>query len=779
MIPAWNLAKGRSGLASIDAMNQIHMELLTRLNRSKKSLEPTRFFSSRTGQVVLLLGWAAVVVSWATLAIPKGHAQQPAPADVSNRQATTLSIEFPLDSVRETKLLAALESLAAKASGAERPIVILEFKSASPAGHDAEGLVGRGTPFERALSIARWLSGSKGTRFQSVAYLPQSIGGHAVLVALACEEIAIASDAEMGQASIDEASVDATIRQAYLEVAAKRGSVPAAAVLSMVDPSESLVRIDKVGGQSEFVTAPELAKRERKGEEWNETQLVPNNQLARFLGQELRTWRWVAHTAGTREQLSNALRLSRPITEQPMFDGPRVAMRTQVRGHITTRVVDRLIRAIETGLSDKKTNLVLIELNSPGGRLKESLRLAQYISDIPSTQAEVVCYISGRALGDAALIALASDSIMMHPDAILGGPGEASITESQCLENKAALEAIARSSGRSIGEVLGCVCPSFAIYEYTSFDGRTQLNTPEWLDDDPIAPQWTKGGEFSFASGLGYAAASELRLASDNPVSLAAVGSKFGLESLPDEIRTNASEEFVDWLASQVWLSFLLFGVGITALSAEMSSPGIGFPGFLAAVCFGLFFWLRMLDGTVEWLEVLLIGGGVVCLGLEFFLLPGFGVFGVGGLVMLGLGLLLAGQTFVWPTNDYQRGRMVQGFGQIGLITLILIGLAILFRKQIANSPMVRWFRLQPPAHDKEKHEMELIHEELRAYVGRQGLTSSRCSPGGRAFVGETIFNVMSEEGWLDEDTPIEVVGVHENFLLVRRRQSSTAAKRG
>jgi len=268
-------------------------------------------------------------------------------------------------------------------------------------------------------------------------------------------------------------------------------------------------------------------------------------------------------------------------------------------------------------------------------------------------------------------------------------------------------------------------------------------------------------------------------LASDHPVSLAAVGSKFGLESLPDEIRTNASEEFVDWLASQVWLSFLLFGVGITALSAEMSSPGIGFPGFLAAVCFGLFFWLRMLDGTVEWLEVLLIGGGVVCLGLEFFLLPGFGVFGVGGLVMLGLGLLLAGQTFVWPTNDYQRGRMVQGFGQIGLITLILIGLAILFRKQIANSPMVRWFRLQPPAHDKEKHEMELIHEELRAYVGRQGLTSSRCSPSGRAFVGEKIFNVMSEEGWLDEDTPIEVVGVHENFLLVRRRQSSTPLRPG
>ncbi|MBU6172242.1 MAG: ATP-dependent Clp protease proteolytic subunit, partial [Planctomycetes bacterium] len=611
------------------------------------------------------------------------YAQQVEVPGASMRQATSLSIEFPLDAVRETKLLASLESLAARASGVERPIVILEFKPGSQLGHDGGGLVGRGTPFERALSIARWLTGPKGARFQSVAYLPQSIGGHAVLIALACEEIAIASDAEIGQASVDEATVDTTIRQAYLDIAAKRGSVPAAAVLSMVDPAESLVRIDKVGGQSEFVTVPELAKRERKGEEWNETQLVPNNQLARFLGQELRTWRWVAHTAGNREQLSNALRLNRPITEQPMFDGPRVAMRTQVRGHITTRLADRLIRAIESGLADKKINLVLIELNSPGGKLSESLRIAQYISDIPSTQAEVVCYVSGRALGDAALIALASDNIMMHPDAILGGPGEASITESQCLENRAALEAIARSSGRSIGEVLGCICPSFTIYEYTSFDGRTQLNTPEWLEDDPMAPQWTKGGEFSFANGLSYGVASELKLVSDNPLTMAAVGSKFGLESLPDEIRTNASEEFVDWLASQVWLSFLLFAVGITALSAEMSSPGIGFPGFLAAVCFGLFFWLRMLDGTVEWLEVLLIGGGIVCLALEFFLLPGFGVFGVGGLVMLGLGLLLAGQTFVWPTNDYQRGRMVQGFGQIGLITLSLIGLAILFRKQL------------------------------------------------------------------------------------------------
>ncbi len=49
----------------------------------------------------------------------------------------------------------------------------------------------------------------------------------------------------------------------------------------------------------------------------------------------------------------------------PTFDGPRVAMRTHLRGIVTPRLVNRVIRAIDEGLKDEKLNLIVIELDSP------------------------------------------------------------------------------------------------------------------------------------------------------------------------------------------------------------------------------------------------------------------------------------------------------------------------------------------------------------------------------------------------------------------------------
>ena len=215
----------------------------------------------------------------------------------------------------------------------------------------------------------------------------------------------------------------------------------------------------------------------------------------------------------------------------------------------------------------------------------------------------------------------------------------------------------------------------------------------------------------------------------------------------------------------------LLFVVGIISLSAELSTPGIGIAGILSAVCFLLFFWIHLFQGTVEWLEILLILAGVVCLAAELFILPGFGVFGVTGLILLATGLLLAGQTFVIPTNEYQWQRTSQGIGQLGLIVMSFFAAAVIFRKQLANLPMVRWFALQPPKTDKDLVEMEHAIEELRAFIGWYGTTISRCNPSGKASIGDRIFSVVSQGSWIDEDTEVEVVNLQENTLIVKPRQ--------
>lgn len=719
-----------------------------------------------------------MAVWWGIFIAGSASAQAPAgePKVDQSKTAIVIDVKLPFNAAAESSVTRQLESVASRATGLDRPIVVLNFQRTSESLNQAESLLGQGTSFEKALSISRWLTGPKGSRLRTIAYFNESMVGHSVLIALACEEIAMAADAEFGRAAIDEQAADDTIKQAYVDVAKRRGSFPAAAVLSMLDPTETLFKLELENKQTEYRTIKQLETDGRPEGAWNEEQLVPNNQLLFVDGHTLRRWQWVAHTAMDLEQLGQVLRLNSPLVPMPTFDGPRVAMRTHLRGIVTPRLVNRVIRAIDEGLKDEKLNLIVIELDSPGGNLDESLRFAQYLADISPTRAEVVAYLPQSLLGDASLVALACDVIYMHPNAKIGGPGEATINQAIVQEKKFAFDALSKSTGRPVGLLLGCVSPDIPIHEYSSIDGRVILSNPDWLPDDPLAPKWTKGVQVSFEQGLDYSRASELNIATDSMITIDEVASKFGIESLPKEKETSSGEMVVDWLASQTWLAFLLFTIGIGALFAELNTPGLGVGGAIAAVCFGLFFWMQFLNGTVEWLEILLIVGGIIFVLVELFLVPGFGVFGFLGVAMLGVGLLLTGQTFVLPSNAYQRQRVVEGTGQLGIAVISLVGLAFVFRKQIANSPFVRWMSLEPPKDHQDTIVMEEAQQEALSYVGKWGTTITRCNPAGRAMIDNKLVNVTAENGWIDEGSEVEVSDCSGSVLVIRLRQEDQGA---
>ena len=692
------------------------------------------------------------------------------PAEVL-KQARLIRVPVPTTVEAESRVISALESMTARQQGNDRPMAILEFVAAED-NRNGDGnmtAIGQGTSFERALAIARFLSGPKGARIRTLAYIPESIRGHAVLIALGCEEIAMSPAAEIGQAGIDEPSVEVTVMQAYLDIASRRGVFPPAAVRSMLDPSEGLVRFQLNDGSFVYKTSAELQNALRPGNVELETSLVAFNQMANFSGHELRSWRWITHTVPTREQLAPILKLEMDAREKPIFDLPRRAMRTHIRGIIGHRQVNRVIRAIDDSINNEQANLILIDLDSPGGNFEESLRLAFYLSNIPPDQAEVVVYISGHALADASLIAMAADTISMGERAVLGGFGEASIAPADVESRKESLMKFSSSAGRMNGDIAGCLCPDVAVHEYRSADGRRSRQVVGWQEEDGgKLPLWVQGPAESYSDGLSVEKAMALGIAADRSPTLESVGRSFGVNALPVEKQTSRVEQIVEWVASQRWLTFLLFMVGIICLSTELSTPGVGVPGAIALVCFLLFFWINMFQGTVEWLEILLIGGGVLSLAIEIFLLPGFGIFGVVGLGMLALGLVLAGQTFVIPTNAYQREQLIHGFGQLGFGVLFLFGTAIAFRKQLANLPMVRWFALQPPSQDRVESQDQQMQEDRHALLGRRGTTITRCNPYGKAIVLDRMVEVTSGNQWIDEGVEVEVIGVHENHFVIK-----------
>src|SRR5262249_9849356 len=116
-----------------------------------------------------------------------------------------------------------------------------------------------------------------------------------------------------------------------------------------------------------------------------------------------------------------------------------------------------------------------------------------------------------------------------------------------------------------------------------------------------------------------------------------------------------AGSDWLDDLANFLrnpWTSLALVAVGIMCLILEMKLPGAALPGIIAAICFILFFWSHsQLNGQITWLAVLLFFLGLVLLALEIFVLPGFGVCGVSGVLLIvgSLALVAYGH---WPRSN-------------------------------------------------------------------------------------------------------------------------------
>jgi membrane-bound ClpP family serine protease len=233
--------------------------------------------------------------------------------------------------------------------------------------------------------------------------------------------------------------------------------------------------------------------------------------------------------------------------------------------------------------------------------------------------------------------------------------------------------------------------------------------------------------------------------------------------------RPNWVLTFVEWLADPRIASLLLF-IGGFALLFELSTPGATAPGFIAVVCFLLFFWAKFLHGTADWLEILLFLGGLACLAVEVFALPGFGIFGFGGGLMIIASIVLASQTFVLPTNAYQLRQfpvsllmMVAGMAG-GIVSVIVI------RRFLPDTPYFKRMLLAPPrADEREALSRREALVTLEHLANKRGLTVTPLVPAGKVQFGDELIDCISNGELIAKGTPVVVEEVAGSRVVVRK----------
>jgi membrane-bound serine protease (ClpP class) len=260
-----------------------------------------------------------------------------------------------------------------------------------------------------------------------VAYLPQSVQGQAVLAVLACDEIVMAPEAELGPATIDaNASDKPAVVADYHAIVTRRKKFLEDVAVKLADPAQELLKVETDKGGAQYVTREHLEILKKSETLVGQpTVLFPSGEPARFSGTDARRQGFVEHLANNRTDLVRMLDLSEAIRAEIQVTGSYRAKRVDIKGPIKAGMAGGAQRMIEAAIRDNDVNFVCLWIESAGGNPMESMELARYLATDPKLRrVQTVAYIPNEARADAALIALACNEIAMHPRAVLGGEGD-------------------------------------------------------------------------------------------------------------------------------------------------------------------------------------------------------------------------------------------------------------------------------------------------------------------------------------------------------------------
>jgi len=751
--------------------------------------------SGRTGSWLLLgicmatliVGLPVGLVAAASGCPVQANQAEPADGQSRSRQAWLVRIQLPIghQTVQQTKLV--LGNLAQRAPVVirpdERPVVILEFAT-------DRGQNGSGSQLADCMELAQLLSGEEMNRLQTVAWIPSPRGGvpaslpgqatalppglygHAVLVAICADSVALDRGMVIGRADLDLPRRDPLAIDIYRNLAGQRLTVPAPVALSMIDPNESLFSVKTSDGEL-LAGGERMEELETAGKVIESTTLAEAGRTASYDGAGLQRLAPGSRSAAGLAGLAARLRvdLSR-IESETGSDRKLIGLRQELNGYIDSQTAEWVIRAIDSRTrKEGSANLLILSINSPGGDVEACLKLARYISGFDSDQVRTAAWIGDQARGPAALIALACDHLLVSSKAELGGAWKPGISEEALAALEPELFRMGEEELRDPALLRAMLDPDAEINRCRNrLTGQVRWLSPDERSAMNDADDWQILGPAPVANGLSASDAERDGIVRAMVESVGEVDVYYQLEAPPEILTPTRTDAALLSLARtmanpmiSVWLMFL----GFMLIMTELSQPGLGLPGFLGTLCLILYFWSHYLGGSAEWFEILMFLVGVGFILMELFVIPGVGIFGIAGVLMVIVSIVLAAQTFVIPRNSEELAQLPASLMMVAGAGGGFLGAIFVLRKVLPNAPYFKRLMLEPPVSkpDFSKTAGEAL---FLPAPGTRGVAVTRLIPAGKARIDGRVVDVITDGVCVESKQKIEVVSVAGNRIEVR-----------
>ena len=403
----------------------------------------------------------------------------------------------------------------------------------------------------------------------------------------------------------------------------------------------------------------------------------------------------------------------------------------------------------KTQLAFKEVNAgsfshILLELNTFGGELQSADEIRTLLLESP---VPVLVFINNNAASAGALISIACDSIYMAPGASIGAAsvvnqaGEIMPDKYQSYM-RSLMRATAEKNGRNPQIAEAMVDPDTYV-EGVSEEGKVLTFTTK----EAIEHYYCEGEADSREAVLRAADISNYNITEQN---------------------LNWIEHVINFLVNPV-VSSILIMMMVGGIYFELQSPGLGLPIIIAIIGALLFFAPHYLQGLANHWEILLFLGGLGLLILEIFVIPGFGVAGVSGIVLMVSSLVLAMIFNIgFDFHFAPKGAFIANF--LNVLSALIFGFFIsLWLSKKVFLMKTKYGVLALDTELKETEGFTSVDTHLAGLVGKEGTALTFMRPAGKVELGGEIYDAVTDMGVVEQGTKIRVVRFENAQLVVEK----------
>jgi membrane-bound serine protease (ClpP class) len=395
------------------------------------------------------------------------------------------------------------------------------------------------------------------------------------------------------------------------------------------------------------------------------------------------------------------------------------------------------VRRVVSEAEKENADAIIFKINTFGGRVDAATQIKDAIL---STNILTIAFINNRAISAGSLIALSCNKIAMVEGSSIGAT---TVVDQSGKKQSEKYQSYMRSEMRATAER----------------NGRRKDIAEGMVDERVVIKGLVDSTQLiTLTSEEAYNYGIADTLVNDIDKLLSA----FDLKSANKiEINQNWAEAVVRFLNNPIITSILIM-IGFFGLLAEIKSPGWGVPGTAGLIALTLFFGTSYILQLASVIEILMFIIGVALILLEIFVIPGFGIAGISGIILIFASLffsLVGGDPFL----DFEL--VSRAIIQLSISLVLALVFIFVLAKYLPKTSIFNKFVLSVSEKSVDGFSSHSFAEDL---IGAEGIALTTLRPAGTAKINGRRVDVMTESEYVEKGKKIKVLAVDGIRVLVK-----------